>query len=99
MAKDIGETVEALLAAPLTEEDEAETAALLVRVGLEPNRQNAILLQLTRQAGRGDIRSVQLVRELTGLIPPDHTGFAEDLRRMTTEKLEGVLCALTEEEE
>ena len=88
----MGEAVQVLLAAPLDEEGEVETAQLLCSLGLEPDQQSAILLQVIRKAKEGDFRSIQMVRELAETVEGKaRVAFSEDLRSMTTEELEGML--------
>ena len=88
------DTVQVLLAAPLSEEGEEGTAALLSQLGLPSDQQSAILLQLIRKAKEGDFRSIQMVRELSD--SGEETGgrtFADDLRMVSTEELERMLGA------
>lgn len=91
-AKAMREAAQILLASPLTEAEDAETAALLRQMGLEPDQQSAILLQVIRKAREGDIRSIQFVRELAGQDGKgESSGMVEDLRRMSVEELERML--------
>lgn len=87
------EAAQLLLSAPLMEEEDAEAAALLGRMGLEPDQQSAILLQFVRQAKAGDIRSAQFVRDLSGLGKKDGGGpaVAEGLKKLSVEELERML--------
>ena len=89
MDRMLGTRTQALLAAPLTDD---EDAALLAELGLTPDQQNAILLGLVRKAREGDYRSIQLVHELAGQGgQAEAASFAADLRRMTNEELERML--------
>lgn len=91
--KAMDEAAQLLLSAPLMEEEDAEAAALLGRMGLEPDQQSAILLQFVRQAKAGDIRSAQFVRDLSGLGKKDGGGpaVAEGLKKLSVEELERML--------
>ena len=80
-----------LLAAPLDHDGEEQTAELLCRLGLTPDQQSAILLQLIRKAKEGDFRSIQMVRELTEGEEGEGSAFAADLRMVPTEELERML--------
>ena len=88
----IGETMQILLAAPLDGELEGEMTQLLCGLGLAPDQQNAILLQLIHKAKEGDFRSIQMVRELAEAGDGrGGMGFSEDLRHLSTEDLERML--------
>ena len=90
------EVVQILLCAPLVEEGDTEMAELLRRMGLEPDQQNAILLRIIQQAKRGDIRSAQFVRDLSGQGEKGSGGsmVGEALKQMSLEELEQMLVEL-----
>ena len=92
--KAMREAAQLLLSSPLVEEKDAETAALLRQLGLEPNQQSAILIKAICQAKDGDIRSAQFIRDLSGQAEKGKAamlGEEVDLRSLSLEELEGLL--------
>jgi|GEM_PF-4276985 len=91
-AESLQDAAQFMLSAPLIEDEDAEAAALLCQMGLEPDQQSAILLRFLQQAKAGDIRSAQFVRDLSGPGKKDRGGAAaEGLKKLSVEELERML--------
>ena len=99
-AKSMRDAARILLESPLLEDD-AETAELLLQMGLEPDQQGAILLAAIKQAKRGDMESARYARDTSGQAPAQQVEVGGmdgkpietlDLGSLSTEELEKILA-------